>query len=230
MSDKQPSPESPPVAAAPKTQYRNPASCHIPDEAFVSRMAKGFPWAAVGYRIILMMMKGEERVSSGGIVLPTVTGARGQDKEITTGIVIAFGPGEMTHWGFVSPEHDYGLILGDIVFIEPGTGVLIQDEENEYRVITPNEIVLVGRRDVGTETRNRLLRKAGEAIARYQMRPEQALQGAAPRGIPGMEPPDFEMGMEEAVELNRRARGKASKTMVLMDKRVSQEKATVRKE
>lgn len=205
-----------------RQRYRHPSREHIPVEHNISRVAKGFPWRAVGARIWLMMLKGEERTTEGGIVLPDVAGSRGKDKELTTGIVVAHGPGEVVATGqYMSPEHDYECTVGDVVFVEPNSGIIVNDEDNEYRVITPHDIVGIGRRDVGINTRNKLLQRVGQTMARYQRAPADALVGTVPRpGAPLTGRPNFEMEIGEAQEEQRRAEGKATKSTFPRDSKL----------
>lgn len=212
-----PAADKPTDPALQKPRVRHPTSLHIPTELNKARSARGFPWRVAGYRIVLLMMKGEERISAGGVVLPAVAGTRGKDKEMTTGICIAHGAGEpVPHVGYISPEHDFGVTISDIVFIEPNSGVIVNDEENEYRVITPHDIVMVGRSDVGFETRAKLLDIAREAIHRFEHGPTPALEGMAPNPIQMPGRPDYEMEIGEAEEKLRKEAGAATKTQVSM--------------
>lgn len=199
--------------------YQHPAAEHIPKKWNIARAAKGFPWRAVGGRIWLMMMKGQERVSDGGIVLPNVGGSRGKDKELTMGIVVTHGAGEIVaHGMYSSPEFDYNIIVGDVVFIEPNSGQIVHDEEHEYRVISTHDIVGIGKRDVGQKVRNQMLADVAKILERYQKNPDEALSGTAPKPTaPLPERPSYEMEVGDAQETIATQKGKATKTAFPVD-------------
>lgn len=198
-------------------QVRHPTALHIPDKLNVAWSARGFPWRAVGYRIILMMLQGEERTSAGGIVLPDVAATgRGKQKDLTVGVCVAYGAGEpVPHVGYLSPEHDYGVKLGAVIFIEPNSGIEIQDDDNEYRVITPHDIVMVLRSDAGKETRKRMVDRAEAALNRYQAN-TGVIHGTAKTGATMPDRPAYEQEIGEARERMRREAGAATKTQVSM--------------
>lgn len=211
------------TAAAPEDvalearRKQHPAAAHIPPDDFKAWSAKGFPWRAVGSRIILMMMRGETRKSEGGIYLPDYRGSRGKEKELTTGLVVAHGAGELTPAGWISPQWDYDCTLGDIVFIEPNCGVVITDDDNEFRVITPHDLVMVLRRQgVGAKTRDKLVKTANQAIARYEKRVETVGLGSAPNPARLPERPSYEEDVGDMLERQREELGKATKTQVSM--------------
>lgn len=216
-----------------KKTYEHPAAAHIPKEFNVGWTARRFPWRAVGARVILMMLKGEERraavrddhgkpmLGADGkpleIVLPAVAGARGKDKELCIGLVVSYGPGEIQANGhYMSPEWDYGVHLGAACFIEPNTGVIMGDDDNEWRKVECYEIVMVGREDVGTATLKRWREAVDRRLSKYDEK-DVELSGFAPNPIGTFGKPDFEIGMEDAIEEGRSARGRPMRSSFPVD-------------
>lgn len=210
-------------------QYRNPSTRHIPDDLFVPRMAHGFPWRPVSNRVVIMHVSPEERVTSSGIIIPAYEGARGADRENTTGIVLAMGPGAVIYGNFDSPEHDHDVQVGDIVFIEPNCGVAITDHELTYRVVRPEDLIMIGRRDKDQSTRKDLMDAARDAMSRYEKKSEGVFRGAGARHIPRSQDKLEEKG-RLATETLREMRAKPRRSQFLFSDGVSQKDSMIRKE
>lgn len=198
---------------------QNPSAYHIPPAKNVARCVKGFPWAAAGYRMWLLMLRGEERITESGIVLPDVAGARGKDKELTTGMCVAHGPGEVVSFGqYVSPEHDFNVTIGEIVFISANCGEPAGIEDEEYRIIAPFDLVGVARRDGrNLAARKKLLERLGKSMEKLDSDRDRSLVGTSPSPVPAMNKPDYELEQEEVLEMHRSEKGTPSRSSFPMD-------------
>jgi len=211
-----------------RKMYRHPAASHIPgpqctnpelrtsENHDVPGTSSGFPWLALGYRVLLVMLKNEERISDGGIILPDVHQSAGKDKAVTQGIVIGYGPGQIVFGQYVSPYWDYGIETTDVVFIEPNVGIPIALEEKPFRVIAPHDIIMRLNRTMGAETRKRIVGLAQSAIDVLHKHQDRAGL-VAKADLPGPRPtPGY---IEEAEDVKERiltAAGKATKTQILV--------------
>jgi co-chaperonin GroES (HSP10) len=186
-----------------------PDGTRLPRKWMEARSASDYPWRAFGWRICLHMFSGEDRVSKGGIVLPDVYQGLGKDKKRTTGLVIAIGGGDVVPGvGWVSPQYHYGVRVGDVLFIEPNCGHVIFDDENEYRIITPNDVIQTLRADYGANTYAKMQQLAKRALAKYVSAPDDAGVGTAPASTePPMDRPDYEKELGEIIEMEKSAGG-----------------------
>lgn len=187
-----------------------------------AKHAKGFPWRVIGWRIVLRMWKPkdqqDEERTKGGIIIPTMGGDRGSDKELTMGMVVAHGPGEFVpDIGPISVEHDYDITVGDMVFIEPNAGVDARDQARWYKVVTPNDIIMVNRRDQYLDYRNRWMKEIAEDYSETSRPHGEAFRPGLQEGGPTL---DDEKDILERV---REAKGEATKTQVVVPAKPKEE-------
>ncbi len=205
-------------------RIQNPAARHIPEEFNVGQRCNELPWRVVGSKIMLMMMKNEERLHTvrdedgspllgedgkpKAIVLTSVKGHMGKDKARTYGLVLAFGAGEVTQGGcYISPEWDYGIYLGAVVMIDPESGTRVWDDSTEYRTITVWDVISVMHPEYGLKTYERLRTRAAVALSKYADNRDEVEFShepltAAPR-------PSYETELGDVIENARVKRGAA---------------------
>ena len=197
--------------------FRNPRRHHIPEEKDRARGVMGFPWVGIGDRIVLAMLKGEERVSEAGVIIPDIKYGRGSDKDLTQGMVVSQGAGEYHDGNFVSPEHDYGILPGDVVYIWPNSGQVVWIEEREVRVVTPSDIIMRLNRGLGKNLRVKLMGLVEDVVRKSLAEPAKAGIATAKNPIPRV--PDrapYELETGDAKEKIASAHGVRTKKQFLV--------------
>lgn len=197
-------------------KIRNPKRLHIPEEDDRPKGARGFPWLGIGDRLVLAMLKGEERETESGIILPDIKYGPGHDKELTIGMVVSQGAGEYVDGNFVSPEHDYGILPGDVLFIWPNSGQIINVHERELRVVSPSDVIMRLNREVGKELRTKIMNMVDDVIRKTLSDPDRAGFGTSKNPIPKIKTPDYEIAAGEARERMASAHGVRTKTQFLV--------------
>ena len=177
-------------------------------------VAPDFPMEACRNRIVLLMIEPEDQELESGLVIP----ASSDERDRLQGIVLATGPGEYLYDGrFVSMEFDDDIMVGDILYIEPNTGLKFSTDQVDYRVITPNEVMGKLRRNLGHSTAEKLQRALKRATQRHKDRGDKAGEDTTPKGIheiPLRRP--YEKDSEAIREENRAAKGRKTKTQILV--------------
>lgn len=205
-------------------RFQNPAASYIPFALQTAKRVKDLPWRVSGAKILLAMLRGEEKVKevkdaatgeavlgADGkpvkIVVPYTPGHMGEESERTKGIVVGFGAGEMTQsGGWISPEHDYGIYLGAIVLISPSSGNPVNDGLASYRSITIWDIEAVLDPKYGKAVYERLRSQAQSDLERYQTDHDEVGFDAEkiPKATMRQSPEDQ---LAEAIEESRRLYG-----------------------
>jgi len=203
-------------------RFQNPDAAHIPFAANRARSVAEMPWRAAGAKIILDMLRGEDKKKmvetvsgeSKELVIPYTPGHMGEQSERTKGIVIAFGAGEVPPaGGFISPEHDFGVYLGAVVLISPSSGNPFVDGLAQYRSISVWDIEAVLNPKYGKAVYQRLRTQAQRDLAPYQTNFETV--GWDALTIHDLGSSEAEK-MGAAIEEARRRHGKSTKTQVLV--------------
>jgi chaperonin GroES len=173
-------------------------------------IAGGFPWIAFGNNIVIRMLKDEERVSDGGIVLPAIT----ERTKNTIGGVVTVGHGEwIPNIGWVNPMRDHDIHVGDVLMIYAGTGHDIRVDGIEYKIVTQDDIVAVLNRTLGKTVRERMIGLIKRSSRRHKGLGDEAGSDTQPDPIPVISGPSYPT-VEEHQEEVRTKVGKATRTGV----------------
>lgn len=208
--------------------YRHPAAAHIPGPSCtapemrstnnhnIGGTSEGIPWVMVGWRVLLVMLKNQERVSEGGIHLPDVYQSMGKNLELITGIVVAYGPGQFSFGQYVSPYWDYGLETGDPVMIETNTGRDLAIDGKAFKEVAPHDIICRLDRRLGSQTRAILNDQAKGHIEFLAKHTERAGLDTRAKRPEGFREPGFMKDPHYIAESIRSKMGKKTKAQIVV--------------
>lgn len=177
-------------------------------------VAPDFPIEAVRNRIVLLMIEPEDQILDSGLIVP----ASSDKRDRLQGIVLATGPGEYLYDGrFVSMEFDDDIMVGDVIYIEPNTGLEFETDRMSYRVVTPNEVIGKLRRNLGHSTAERLKAALEKATAKHKEKGDLAGEDTGSRKVPEIPAKaPYEKDAQALREEIRTKTGRKTRTQILV--------------